>query len=91
MDTSCGQSELEGYYPDTMADDTAWLPSALEPVAFRLARADAAAFEIGELALTWSGQANGALSLTERESEGGRVDVVVEGIRSPAPGHPAEA
>ena len=59
--------------------ETDWLPDGLESVAFRLARADQAALEIGKLALAWSGQ--GPVHLEEVRSEPGQHQLVVSGVR----------
>ena len=55
-----------------------WLPSPLEPVAMRLARADEAAFQIGRLALGWSRE---AFEMSEVERRPGWLDLVLKDIR----------
>lgn len=56
-----------------------WLPEELHSVAYRLARADQAAFDIGNLTLQWS--TNEPLELVQREVNDSQVDVVVTSIR----------
>lgn len=65
-----------------MDDETAWLPSELAPVALRLARADEAAFTIGELALEWSRQ---PLDCAQVDNGDAGIDLVVNGIRPVPP------
>lgn len=60
----------------------AWLPREWEPVALRLARADDAAFQMGELALNWSrAEGRGALTLGQVVQKTGELELVVTGIR----------
>lgn len=59
--------------------ETEWLPEGFESVAFRLARAEQAALEIGQLALAWSNQ--GPIHLEETEVEASRHQLVVTGVR----------
>ncbi len=61
-----------------MDHKTDWLPSGLEPVAFRLARADQIAYEIGPLMMSWSQQ---ALDLAQIETAPGTAELTVMGIR----------
>jgi hypothetical protein len=66
---------------------TDWLPEALHPVAMRLARADAAAYELALLALSWSRGDNdeGAITLCQVERTPGTYDVEVETLRPVPP------
>lgn len=59
-----------------------WLPESLEPVALRLARADALAFRIGEIASKWS--LDGPLGF-EQVRSGGEVQMVVKSLRPVPP------
>lgn len=61
-----------------MREASVWLPSPLEPVAMRLARADEAAFQIGRLALGWSRE---AFEMSEVERRPGWLDLVLKDIR----------
>lgn len=63
-----------------------WLPEELHPVAMRLARADAAAYELAQAALTWSRGPDdqGAVGLRQVERSDGTYDVQVDSI-SPIP------
>ncbi|PTR44720.1 hypothetical protein C8K38_103217 [Rhodococcus sp. OK611] len=61
-----------------MDDETSWLPPELAPVALRLARADQAEFQIGELALEWS---RGALDFDQVENDESGIELTVTGIR----------
>lgn len=66
-----------------MENETAWLPPELNPVALRLARADHAAFQMGELALHWSrGTADpGPFELIQVERRAGELDLIISDIR----------
>lgn len=59
-----------------------WLPEALDPVALRLARADAFAFEIGDLATKWS--LDGPLDF-EQVRRDGLTQMVVKSLRPVPP------
>lgn len=60
-----------------------WLPEELHSVAYRLARADQAAFDIGNLTLEWS--KSEPLELVEREISDSKVDIVVVNVRPMPP------
>lgn len=57
-----------------MSDPLDWLPEALEPVAFRLARADECAYKIGDLTSAWS--MGGPVRFRHTLSEGVATSVV---------------
>ncbi|EID77416.1 hypothetical protein W59_23740 [Rhodococcus opacus RKJ300 = JCM 13270] len=61
-----------------MEHETAWLPQELQSVALRLARADHATYQLGELSLTWSRE---ALQMQQADRGNGQLDVVVSGVR----------
>lgn len=64
-----------------------WLPEELHPVAMRLARADALAYELALTALAWSRGPNdeGAITLRQVERTPGTYDVDVTSIRPVPP------
>lgn len=66
-----------------MTSIVSWLPVELEPVAMRLGRADELAYQLGQVAFSWS--RNGGESAVEikqvRSPTAGIVDAVVAGIR----------
>lgn len=64
-----------------------WLPEELHSVAMRLARADALAFELSQVALSWSrgSQDEGAVTLRQVERTLGTYDVEVASIRPVPP------
>jgi hypothetical protein len=66
---------------------TDWLPTELHPVAMRLARADALAYELGQAALAWSRgpDGEGALTLRQIERTPGTYDVEVDSLRPVPP------
>lgn len=61
-----------------MTDPLYWLPVELEPVAFRLARADECAYEIGDLTSAWS--SNSPVRMCET-IDNGMVTAKVDSIR----------
>ncbi|NHU47665.1 hypothetical protein [Rhodococcus sp. A14] len=61
-----------------MEHETAWLPQELQSVALRLARADHATYQLGELSLAWSRE---ALQMQGADRGNGQLDVVVSGVR----------
>lgn len=63
-------------------DDFKWLPEALDPVALRLARADAFAFQIGDLATKWS--MDGPLGFEQLRRDG-LTQMVVKSLRPVPP------
>lgn len=63
-------------------EDFKWLPEALDPVALRLARADAFAFQIGDLATKWS--MDGPLGF-EQVRRDGLTQMVVKSLRPVPP------
>ena len=67
---------------DTPISDFGWLPDALEPVALRLARADACAFKIGDMASKWS--LDGPLHL-EQVRRGEEVQTFLKSLRPVPP------
>jgi hypothetical protein len=64
--------------PNDTAKEFSWLPEGLEQVALRLARADACAFRIGDLASRWS--LAGPLGF-EQVRQGDQVQMVVKSVR----------
>ena len=64
-----------------------WLPDDLHPVAMRLARADALAYELSQAALAWSRGDNdeGAITLRQVERTPGTYDVEVATLRPVPP------
>lgn len=66
---------------------TPWLPEELHPVAMRLARADALAYELSQVALAWSrgDEDAGAITLTQVERTPGMYDVEVATLRPVPP------
>ena len=69
-------------YSQEMTIDTSWIPTGLEPVALRLARADQKAFEVGKLSLEWSrADGNGPLTVHQIEASPGTLSLVVAHVR----------
>lgn len=63
-----------------------WIPVGLEPIVYRLARADELAFQISERIAIWS--FNGPLELENRPHADGTYEVVVAGVRPIPPDVP---
>lgn len=71
----------------TPSHNLSWLPDELVPVAFRLARADTVAGELGDVCLSWSrgDDDNGPLELVQVARELGFLDLDVKSIRPVPP------
>lgn len=71
----------------TASHNLSWLPDELVPVAFRLARADTVAGELGDVCLSWSrgNDDNGPLELVQVARELGFLDLDVKSIRPVPP------